>query len=429
MNFSIEWVNHASYVIRTKNVTLITDPWIEGRVFNESWELLLKTKFSYNDFKDVTHIWFSHEHPDHFYPPNLKNIPLEYRSKITVLFHESIDKKVIEFCSKIGFGKIVELQDFRKVFLNEEFSIICSRVENDTDSWLFSEVNGFKILNLNDCVFSNNEKLKKIKDKLPRVDLLLTQFSYANWCGNVIDKFERENKASQKIEEVLYRVNLFQPTYFIPFASYVWFCHQDNFYFNDSINKIDELYERLKGVFKSTKIIVLKPGDKLNIEDLNFYDSSNSLKLYQAAYNEIKSRNKTLPKKVSIENLLESAINYKSRLLRFHNSSKLYKTNPINIFVKDYEKCFQFSFYKGLIPILLEEEYCDISMTSDVLLFTFNTNWGFDTLLVSGLFQKPNKGNFSNVKYYVFLAELINKGERIGGVFSSLYRIFKSYLR
>ncbi|MBK6836787.1 MAG: hypothetical protein IPG89_22030 [Bacteroidetes bacterium] len=86
------------------------------------------------------------------------------------------------------------------------------------------DVAGTKILNLNDCVFSENKKLEKIKSKLPKIDLLLTQFSYANWCGNKTDKKAREIKAAEKLGELKHRIELFKPANFIPFASYVWFC-------------------------------------------------------------------------------------------------------------------------------------------------------------------------------------------------------------
>ena len=71
----IEFVNHASYIVEVKGKKLITDPWLEFRAFNEGWELLSETKFSYEDFKDIDYIWFSHEHPDHFVPLVIRKIP------------------------------------------------------------------------------------------------------------------------------------------------------------------------------------------------------------------------------------------------------------------------------------------------------------------------------------------------------------------
>ena len=87
----LEFVNHASYILDAskQGVRLLTDPWLEGNAFNNGWGLLAKTTFRYEDFGSITHLWFSHEHPDHFSPPNLKKIPEDARKKITVLFQKT----------------------------------------------------------------------------------------------------------------------------------------------------------------------------------------------------------------------------------------------------------------------------------------------------------------------------------------------------
>jgi UDP-MurNAc hydroxylase len=70
----IGFVNHASLIITSGNVRLISDLWLEGRVFHEGWDLIAKSVMTFEDFKDITHIWFSHEHPDHFSRQSQKNI-------------------------------------------------------------------------------------------------------------------------------------------------------------------------------------------------------------------------------------------------------------------------------------------------------------------------------------------------------------------
>ena len=79
---SIEFVNHASYIVNFNDKKLITDPWLEYRVFNEGWQLQCNSKFGYQDFKNIDFIWFSHEHPDHFMPRVIKKIPKSYFTKM-----------------------------------------------------------------------------------------------------------------------------------------------------------------------------------------------------------------------------------------------------------------------------------------------------------------------------------------------------------
>lgn len=90
----ITWVNHASFILSHNLIKLICDPWIEYNAFDNGWSLLSKSQINYNDFKDITHIWFSHEHPDHFSPPCLVKIPEKHRNKITILFQKQETKRL-----------------------------------------------------------------------------------------------------------------------------------------------------------------------------------------------------------------------------------------------------------------------------------------------------------------------------------------------
>ena len=65
---NIKFVNHASVLFSNDNIGLLTDPWYEGSILNEGWRLLYENDSS--DIQDLlnktSHIWISHEHPDHF---------------------------------------------------------------------------------------------------------------------------------------------------------------------------------------------------------------------------------------------------------------------------------------------------------------------------------------------------------------------------
>src|SRR5262249_60041968 len=102
----IEFVNHAAVIIHAGDVHLLSDPWLEGTVFNNSWSHLTETRFRFEDFKNITHLWFSHEHPDHFSPPNLRKIPAPDRARITVLYKTTRDRKVVNFCRELGFKQM-----------------------------------------------------------------------------------------------------------------------------------------------------------------------------------------------------------------------------------------------------------------------------------------------------------------------------------
>ena len=138
-----EFINHSCFNIEHNNTSLTVDPWVEGSVFNKSWNLLVNTpKESIKTVNNSHFIWFSHEHPDHFNPPNIKN----FGHNKTYLFQKTKDKRVINYLKKFS-QKIVEL-DSKNIFnLNNNFSIQVFPFQ-DLDSFCVIRVGNLTILNL-----------------------------------------------------------------------------------------------------------------------------------------------------------------------------------------------------------------------------------------------------------------------------------------
>ena len=178
------------------------------------------TQFPYESFAAVTHIWFSHEHPDHFSPPVLKRIPAQHRERITVLFRETRDRRVVEFCRNAGF-KVLALEPGRSYELGPAMRILCGAA--GSDSWLWAESGTFQLLNMNDCVLGTDQDVERIARQVPHVDVLLTQFSYANWCGNRGDAQAHRAVADGKLVQIARQVRVLKPRWVVPFASFVWF--------------------------------------------------------------------------------------------------------------------------------------------------------------------------------------------------------------
>ena len=65
---SIKFIKNASVLISDGKKSILSDPWYQGSVFNDGWELL--QTFEDSDIikiiNRVNFIWISHEHPDHF---------------------------------------------------------------------------------------------------------------------------------------------------------------------------------------------------------------------------------------------------------------------------------------------------------------------------------------------------------------------------
>ena len=406
----IEWINHASYVFQYKSSRIIADPWLFGSAFNDGWDLLVDTQFKVEDFKNITHIWFSHEHPDHFAPQVLGKIDEEVRKKITILFQETTDKRVVNFCKKLSF-KVEELPHRSKFVIEDDFSITCGKMVG-IDSWLLYETNDFKLLNINDCVISNKKLCESVKKTTGEVDVLMSQFSYANWKGNPDDKEIREKSAREKLNRIKIQAEVFKPKYTIPFASFVYFSHDENKYMNDSINTISTAHKYINNN-TDTESIVMYPGDIWDFESK--FNSEKSIKLYDKVYSQVSNFNyRSLSKTASDKELLQASQKYLSDLITNNSSFAmgLYRYIPFfgakDIIIKlfDTKKYYQFGWSKGLIPLSNHSPDFDIEMSSESLLYVLSYPWGFGTLMVNGRFRSKDLAHAKSSR--IFMLGLMN---------------------
>ena len=404
----IKWINHAGFLLESGNIKLVSDPWIEGTAFDNGWKLLSPTLFDYNDFEDVTHIWFSHEHPDHFSPANIKKIPPPFRAKITVIYQTTDDKKVVEFCRKADFKEIIELPPSKWFALDTDFKVM-NQNDRDGDSWLAINTEGVSILNLNDVVsYQSDLELKRLKQQIGDIDILLTQFSYANWVGNQADTDYREQCAKEKYTATDNQIRIFKPRYVIPFASYVWFCHEENYYMNHEANKIGDFHQWLKG--KDVTSIVMYPNDEWTVGQP--FDADKAIEKYNKHYIEVDNKTDLIhTQSVDMDTLKALATKYVARISSKNGwviKQKL--KNPALIYLTDDQKTFQLTL-EGLKEIVVPSNECDIVLTSAALAYCFKFEWGGATLTVNGRFEKPKKGNFTHIENYFYIANLNNMGK------------------
>ncbi len=399
----ITFVNHASTIFSKDGINLISDPWIEGKVFHNGWSLLSETQFTYSDFEKITHIWFSHEHPDHFFPPNLKLIPLEIRKKITVLFQYTKDKKVIEFCKFLEFKEVIELRSNTEFNLTPNFKIIVT--SSSINSWLYIKTDTHTFLNTNDCVLNSMNLAEEVSKVTGDIDVLLTQFSYASKYGNTNQPEERERASEDKYRQMTIQIEAFKPKYFIPIASFVWFSHEENFYMNDRINKIDSVENFIRN--HDVTPVVLYPGETYSPDDP--VDNSKSLQKYQEDYKKIKFENATKTQPVELDQIKKSAKDF-SRRIRKENlfGFAILALNPIKFHLTDLKKTVEFSILFGFNEIHISKEKADILITSEVLDYCFKFNWGFSATGVNGRFQSVNEKGLALFNGYTTVEDCIN---------------------
>lgn len=404
----IEFVNHAGFLVETGDVVLLCDPWLEGSAFNDGWELLAPTVLRDEDLHRVTHLWFSHEHPDHFSPASLKRIPEEVRSRITILFQATADRKVARFCEKFGFGEVRELEPFTWYPIDDSVQILCNPLptEWDADSWMCLRDGETTLLNMNDCGVDEPEIAREIEDQVGAVDVLMTQFSYAAWSGNPDDSEQRAEVAQGILENIRLQIEVIQPRQVIPFASFVWFSSRAGHYLNADVNRIDRVVEFIDAETEA-EAVVLYPGDRWTVGA--DHDTERSVSRYLRDREGIPAvESLPIPRMVAEAELLEASERYVERLreavspllIRLDQAAdsgrelgtmarfrSLFRNpDPGLIHVEDLDRVYSFDPVRGLRRAEDSPADCHIRTDSDSLLFALKFLWGGESLQVNARF-------------------------------------------
>ena len=394
----IELINHACVKIRSGRTGILVDPWLEGTAFNDGWRLLVETPHSLTDLLDgVTHIWLSHEHPDHFSPRFFSAIAKSHASKVQVLFQKTRDRRVARFVESRGF-KVREIDDLETVRLDD-----CEvRVGRCAfyDSWLFVSGSGASLLNLNDCPIQGTAELKAIKRLVGDVSVLLTQFSYAAWKGGRDNVAYRKEAAREKLETVKKQIEVLRPASAIPFASLVYFSNVENCYLNDCVNTPEDAARAIARA--GAEPIVLFPRDSWEIGQTHRNDDA--LARYAEVYGGIAQlRLEEAGESIDIDELAKRFAKYRkqvfsknsrllirlARLVPFGNAFR-----PLTIRLVDLKKSVRISILDGLQ--VDDSARAEVSMHSSSLAFIFDHEFGFDTLTVNGRFE-ANPAGFSKM--------------------------------
>jgi len=376
----IKLINHASIHLDFNEIKFLCDPWYHGSIFNDGWKLLKENSITLNEI-NADYIWYSHEHPDHFSVKDLNKINDNKKENVEILFQETLDRKVVNFLNAKKFN-IKELKLLKEYKLSENLTIIVGSV-GGFDSWILFKYKNFHILNLNDCQTNDSdlEKILNLADN--KIDVLLTQFSFANWiCNEGDDKLANQqlDLIKKKIDK---QIKYLKPKFLIPFASFVYFCNSENFYLNKYTIRVSEIYKRYKDI---TQVVVLSPND---IFDPGvFYDSKNALDIWENEYDKIHDKEIINSKSIDFDEIKKTHKSYINNLKKNNNYFLIYILSIVGffktqkVFLRDLNKYIKFNLISPISEIDKDDKA--IEMSSDSFFYLIKFQWGRGTLFING---------------------------------------------
>jgi len=380
----IRFVSHASFSVESNETTLLCDPWLFGKAFNEGWALL--SPAATVPWERINYIWISHQHPDHLHFPTLRSLAPQHRKHLIMLYQKHASQRILRVFRGLGYSNVQELRLNRWTLLRGGLEVMCGSV-GSVDSWIAIRAEGITLLNLNDCVIEPGH-LVGISKLVGKVTVLLTQFSFANWIGNHVDEL---GEVDSKLQDLRFRVEFLKPDVTIPFASFIYFCNQENCWMNDftiTPQRIADL--GLPGVN------FMYPGDEWD-SDVRIFRSAEAIGKYMHDISRPKTIDPT-PQSASIEALQQVIDRALCRVrLRFGKFATR-RLKPFAIYLHDLDKVF----------LVNPGGRCEVQdatngtrdtarfvMCSQMAWYAFAYSWGWGAMENSGMFldrrfKEPN---------------------------------------
>jgi UDP-MurNAc hydroxylase len=400
----IHFVGHACIVAECSGTSILMDPWLSGKIFNNSWTLRPEPVMDPALLDRIDYLWISHEHPDHCHFPTLSSFPDSFKQRVTILFQTRDSAKMLAAFKGLGYQRFRLLPHREIVPLTEEphgTKVYCYHA-GLMDSALAVIDDQRVVLNANDARISTSE-CRLILQDLKHVDVLLNQFSLAAYAGFEPPEQYLPERARQVLRNVSEVHRALDAKLTIPFASFIYFSSEDNKYVNPFANTVGDAYSYLNQ--RGQNAAVLYPGDGYEVGAA--HDSSQALQRYaslpgwdELTYDPIETK--------PLNEIFDAYTAMAKQIRERYPRALLLLLRPVTIRIPDLDKTVEFSLASGRIAEAQESYQPDLSINSQPLWFGFKFPFGIQTLGVSARFGLHQ--NFRNWKMHRILLSLNNGG-------------------
>ena len=284
------------------------------------------------------------------------------------------------------------------------------------DSFLWVTDGAHSVLNLNDCNISQPDVLDQLRARLGAPDLMLTQFSYAAWKGGKDNRPYRERAAREKLDLLALQARHLEAKTVLPFASFVWFCHDENAYMNEGANTIDSVVAR-SDEYDST-LLVQRPYDTWSPGDA--IDNSASIEFWRTQFAAIETRAPVAGEHFTRARRAPGGVPELSRASPGEEQHVLRQARPPQPLLAGLcarhhpprrSRRDRLGVGGRLQPHPIETP--DATMTSANLMLIFKAEFGYDTLMVNGRFEATKEG-FSKMTRSLAIGSLNAMGISLG---------------
>ncbi|MDQ6675259.1 MAG: MBL fold metallo-hydrolase [Chloroflexota bacterium] len=297
----VDFVGHATLLVRMGALTVLTDPWWSGPAYRGQWypyPLPVPERF---DLRGLDAIYISHAHEDHLHRDTLAEL-LRVVPDVMAVIPERYDTAMYDYLRRIGFRRIREVPSGTHIDLRKGHDSARLRVfTHMDDSMLSIESGGQTMLNANDALHASRRDLieeycRALRWRLPRIDYLFCGFGGASYFPNCIHAPDKDDASVAREREVFFLRNFalvaerLRPRHAFPFAAHFVLPDEGNWWISESRLRMAPPAATVRHLATNLQSAVhdLQPGDW--VEDRVVHASPYPRNLWERARGDVAAR-------------------------------------------------------------------------------------------------------------------------------------------
>jgi hypothetical protein len=261
----VTFIGHASILVESKGISILSDPWWKGPCFGAQWWLYPEPFVQPVEKRPIDYLYISHGHHDHFHPGTLKL----FSRTTKVLIPQGSD--LVNSIKTLGF-EVIEIPHEAEYELTRE--VKCRILSTYGDDSLMAISDGVETcVNINDAlhaapVFVQQKFTELITSLYSSIDYVFCGYGTASHFPNCYvvpgkDYHESAARRQRYFNAVWARiVHELNPKFGFPFAADVVLLDNNLFWSNQAVHNserpIDAFVRRCPG--SSTRVIDIAPG-------------------------------------------------------------------------------------------------------------------------------------------------------------------------